>query len=72
MACWAAFFNMLSFCPAASSAGTLAGVRLPSGTTAFLGVPYAAPPVGPRRFAAPDDEGDAAAKGRRVPERGRA
>ena len=37
-----------------TSAGTLRGLRLPAGDVdAFLGIPYAAPPVGARRWCAP-------------------
>lgn len=35
------------------STGQLEGAVLANGVTAFLGVPYAAPPTGPRRFQAP-------------------
>ena len=35
--------------------GPVCGVQLPSGATYFLGIPYAAPPVGPLRFASPVD-----------------
>lgn len=33
--------------------GAVRGVERTDGTVAFLGIPYAQPPVGPRRFAAP-------------------
>ncbi|MDH5288767.1 MAG: carboxylesterase family protein [Acidimicrobiia bacterium] len=37
----------------ALSSGAIEGIRLDTGITAFLGVPYAAPPVGDRRFRPP-------------------
>jgi para-nitrobenzyl esterase len=36
-----------------TTSGQLRGARLDNGTTAFKGVPYAAPPVGPLRFQPP-------------------
>ncbi|MET7395417.1 carboxylesterase family protein [Dactylosporangium sp. NPDC005572] len=36
-----------------TSAGELAGLRTATGVAAYLGIPYAAAPVGERRFAAP-------------------
>ncbi len=38
---------------ATTSVGTLQGAALRADVTAFLGIPYAAPPVGARRFAPP-------------------
>ncbi|MEU6314395.1 carboxylesterase family protein [Streptomyces sp. NPDC047014] len=38
---------------AGTSAGAVEGRFRPDGTAVFLGIPYAAPPVGPLRFAAP-------------------
>ena len=39
--------------PVQVAGGRLAGVLLPGGIRVFKGVPYAAPPVGPRRWQAP-------------------
>src|SRR5690348_14976600 len=37
-----------------TTTGQVRGSTSADGVTAFLGVPYAAPPFGPRRFAAPE------------------
>ncbi|MBC2665886.1 carboxylesterase family protein [Novosphingobium flavum] len=39
--------------PVATASGRIAGTRLDSGIKAYLGVPYAEPPVGPLRWAPP-------------------
>ena len=39
--------------PVRIDAGQVAGTRLPSGVRAYLGIPFAQPPVGARRWAAP-------------------
>lgn len=39
--------------PIATSGGAVAGTRLASGVRAYLGIPYAAPPVGALRWSAP-------------------
>jgi para-nitrobenzyl esterase len=39
--------------PISTKSGQIAGTQLPSGVKAYLGIPFAAPPVGPLRWAPP-------------------
>ncbi|KAG8816753.1 hypothetical protein FRC17_000201 [Serendipita sp. 399] len=55
-ATWLSFFATSAFAAVPTiqtTSGILQGVSISSATNAYLGIPFAAPPMGPRRFAAP-------------------